>query len=213
MINHSSRPGWLHFAATFLVLAVTAGAARMTTYRKSAFLAQPLETISRRIAGFEATDNPPIPDDVLQQLRPTSYLSRRYRKGRMATELLIAFYARQRAGESMHSPKHCLPGAGWEIWQHETVEIPAAGRTFRVNKESISREGVRMLVFYWYQSKERIIASEYAGKILLARDALLQNSTAASIVRIVAPDQPGASEAASAFASELIPEVQRCFGK
>jgi EpsI family protein len=127
-------------------------------------------------------------------------------------ELLIAYYAQQRAGESMHSPKHCLPGAGWEISDFGSIDIPVNGRKFRVNRDSISREGVRMVVLYWYQSKGRIIASEYLGKILLARDALLQNSTSAAIVRLALPDTPGASEQASAFASILIPEVWRCFG-
>ena len=68
-------------------------------------------------------------------------------------------------------------------------------------------------MLYWYQSKNRIIASEYMGKILLARDTLLQNSTAASIVRIIVPDQPAAFDAARNLASELILEVQRCFGR
>jgi EpsI family protein len=70
-----------------------------------------------------------------------------------------------------------------------------------------------MLVLYWYQSKGRIIASEYTGKLLLARDALLQNSTAASIVRIIVPDQPGALESARELASGVIPQLQRRFGR
>ena len=113
----------------------------------------------------------------------------------------------------MHSPKHCLPGAGWEIWNYESTPIPVNGRTVSVNKYSISHEGERRLVLYWYQSRNRIIASEYWGKILLARDTLMQNSTAASIVRIIVPDQPGALEDARSLATELIPQVQRCFGE
>src|SRR4051794_16371010 len=129
----------------------------------------------------------------------------------MVADLFITHYALQRAGESMHSPKHCLPGAGWEIWDHGTVDIPVGGQKILVNRQFISRANVRMIVFYWYQSRQRIIASEYSGKILLAKDALLQNSTAASIVRIIVPDRPGAQETASAFAAELIPQVARCF--
>ena len=48
--------------------------------------------------------------------------------------------------------------------------------------------------------------------MLLARDTLMLNSTAPSIVRIVVPDQPGVSEDARAFASALIPQVKRWFG-
>jgi len=196
-----------------MLLAVTLVAGQLTANRRPESLARPLDTISRRIAGFDAHDNPPLPDDVLRQLRPTSYLSRKYRKGDLDADLLISFYAVQRAGESMHSPKHCLPGAGWEISDHGTMEIPVLGRNFKVNRASIDREGTRMVVLYWYQSKDRIIASEYSGKILLARDALLQNSTAASIVRIVVPDKPGAPAEASALAAEVIAQLWHCFGQ
>ena len=201
----------LPILGTCFLLATTLVASKVTSYRRPDYLAQPLETISRQIAGLQGDDNPPLADDVLLQLKPSSYLSRKYQKAGMAADLFITFYSVQRAGESMHSPKHCLPGAGWEIWDYGILEIEAGGRKYKVNRQFISRENVRMVVLYWYQSKSRIIASEYSGKILLAKDALLQNSTAASIVRIIVPDTPGALETAKGFAAELIPQVNRCF--
>jgi EpsI family protein len=203
----------LPFAGTLLILATTLAASGITAYRKPSSLVRPLDTISRRIAGFDAIDNPAISEGVLRELKPTSYLSRTYRKSDIAADLFIAFYARQRAGESMHSPKNCLPGAGWEIWNFGSLEIPVNKVKFKVNRYSISRESTRMVVLYWYQSQTRIVASEYWGKLLLAKDALFQENTAASIVRIIVPDQSGTVEQASAFASELIPQVQQCFGK
>jgi EpsI family protein len=201
-----------HLAGTFLLLATTLAASRLAAYRRPGLLIKPLASVDYRISGFTGTDNPRLSEGVLAKLLPTSYLSREYRKPEMQADLFVAFYAQQRAGESMHSPKHCLPGSGWEIWNYGSAEIPVNGRNFKVNQYSIGREGKRMLVLYWYQSKNRIIASEYWGKVLLARDALLQNSTAASIVRVIVPDQPGALEEARSFASELIPQIQRCFG-
>ena len=112
----------------------------------------------------------------------------------------------------MHSPKHCLPGSGWEIWKHDSATVPVNGDLFEINKYSIQNSGTRMLMFYWYQSNSRIVASEYLGKILLARDTVFTRHTAGSIVRIMLPDAPGADKEAVAFASTLIPEVQRCFG-
>jgi EpsI family protein len=202
-----------HLAATFLLLAGTLAASRLITQRKPEMLAEPLSTIARNIAGFSGSDNPALDEPTMHALNPTSYLSRTYSNGSLNADLFIAFYAQQRAGESMHSPKHCLPGAGWEIWNYDTVEVPTAGKVYTVNKYSISRESERRLVLYWYQSRERIIASEYLGKLLLARDTLLQNATAASIVRLILPDQPGASEIARTFAGELIPQLQLCFGR
>ncbi len=198
--------------ATLLLLATTLTASKLTSNRHAEPLANPLDTISRHLAGFTGSDNPPLTESVLKALAPTSYLTRAYNNGHISADLFIAFYAQQRAGESMHSPKHCLPGSGWEIWNYQSANIPVGSSTFRVNEYSISHEGERRLVLYWYQSKSRIIASEYLGKVLLARDTLLQSSTAASIVRIVVPDQPGAEAEAKALASEIIPQMQRCFG-
>lgn len=198
--------------ATFLLLTATLTASRLTSNRKSEFLAQPLDTVDRQILGYTGTDNPQLTEGILRTLSPTSYLVRTYAKGALRADLFIAFYAQQRAGESMHSPKHCLPGAGWEIWNYQTASIPSEGRTVNVNEYSVSHEGERRLVIYWYQSKNRVIASEYLGKILLARDTLLQSGTAASIVRIIVPDRPGTAEEALSLASAIIPQVHRCFG-
>jgi len=199
--------------ATFLLLAATLMATKLASNRHPEPLANPLETINRRILDFTGIDNPPLDKGVLRALAPTSYLVRNYSNANLQADLFIAFYAQQRAGESMHSPKHCLPGSGWEIWNYESTNIPVNGQTYKVNEYSISHEGDRRLVLYWYQSRNRVIASEYLGKILLARDTLLQDSTAASIVRVIVPDRPGAAAQARSFAAELIPQMQRCFGK
>lgn len=207
----SPRISWRLAGAVFL-LGATLLAAKLTANRKTQPLAQPLDTVERNIAGFTGGDGKTVDSRVMKSLLCDAYLSRVYRKPNLEADLFIAYYAQQRSGESMHSPKHCLPGAGWEIWDYASTDIPVGGRSFKVNKYSISHDSERMLVLYWYQSKTRIIASEYLGKILLARDALLQNSTAGSIVRIIVPDRPGALEEARGLASGLIPQVQRCFG-
>lgn len=202
----------LHAIGVCVLLTATLAAVKVTSHRTTAALVASLDTIPMELRGFVGTTNPPLPDSVVDELKASSYISRRYVKDGLDADLFVAYYAQQRAGESMHSPKHCLPGAGWEIWNYETVQIPAAGRNFAVNSYSISKAGERRLVLYWYQSKERIFASEYLGKVLLARDALLQSSTAASIVRVIVPDRPGAREEACAIASEMVVQMQRCFG-
>lgn len=207
----TSRVSW-HLAAVVLLLVGTLTASKLTANRKSGSLARPLETIDTNIAGFTGVDGAPLTTGVLAQLKCDSYLSRTYHKDNLQADLFIAFYAQQRSGESMHSPKHCLPGAGWEIWDYGSAAIPVGDHSVSVNKYSISHDSQRDVVLYWYQSKPRIIASEYLGKILLARDALFQHSTAGSIVRIIVPDQPGAVDEARAFATALIPQVQHCFG-
>jgi EpsI family protein len=205
-------PTSLHFCATIVLLVGTIFLGSLTARRISTPLAVPLEQIAPDVAGWTALKDQTLPAGTLRALDATSYLSRKYGKDSKELDLFIAFYMQQRAGESMHSPKHCLPGSGWEIWQHDSAIISAEGKQYGVNKYSIQNAGTRMLMFYWYQSKDRIIASEYLGKILLAKDTILTGRTAGSIVRIMLPDVPSASDEGALFAARLIPQVQRCFG-
>jgi EpsI family protein len=202
----------LSFTTTVVLLAGTIFLSDLTARRIPSPLAVPLDQIAPSIDGWTAFRDQQLPAGTLHALDATSYLSRSYRKDLRELDVFIAFYAQQRAGESMHSPKHCLPGAGWEIWQHDSAMVSIEGGRYEVNKYSIQNSGTRMLMFYWYQSKSRIIASEYLGKVLLARDTVLTGRTAGSIVRIMLPDVPSAADEGVAFAARLIPQVQRCFG-
>jgi EpsI family protein len=200
------------FVLTSGLLVATMATAKFAERRNAASLATPLATISRQLAGWSATADEKLPDRVEGSLAASSYLTRGYRRGKDQLSLFIAFYEQQRAGESMHSPKHCLPGGGWEIWDYGSAEVPVGPLKVKINKYFIQHSGQRLVMLYWYQSRQRILASEYLGKIFLVKDALLEGKTDGSIVRITLQDQPGAAEAGIQFASSLIPEVQRCFG-
>jgi EpsI family protein len=198
------------FLATVTLLSGTLLLSNAAGRRIAEPLARPLEEISSGLDGWKAVEDKRLDARVLKSLTPTNYLSRTYSRGKSQLDLFIAYYSQQRAGESMHSPKHCLPGAGWEIWRHDSAMVPVNGHAVEVNKYSIQNAGNRMLMFYWYQSINRIVASEYVGKVLLARDTLLTGRTGGSIVRITVPDKPAAEQEAVDFTIKLIPEVQRC---
>lgn len=209
MKNPLIFPG--HIIATILLLSATLAAMKLCSERTPNPLERPLDAINRTLAGFSSIDNPPLDPRTFQTLHATSYLMRTYTAGNSHADLFIAFYAQQRAGESMHSPKNCLPGAGWEIWKYGRAQIPIQSRIVEVNQYSISREGERNVVFYWYQSKNRIIASEYLGKLLLASDTLLHRGTSAAIARIIVPDTPATIRDGMALTAEVIPQLQHCF--
>jgi EpsI family protein len=207
-MTHSLLP----FAVTAALLLATALSSSLESRRVPESLAFPLDQIGSDIEGWTAVNDHLLPEGTLGVLSPTAYLVRTYHKGGAPLNLFIAYYAHQRAGESMHSPKHCLPGSGWEIWRHDSASVPAYGKQVSINNYSIQNAGQRMIMLYWYQSKERVVASEYLGKLFLARDTLLTGHTAGSIVRIMLPDTPGAVAEGMRFATILIPQVQHCFG-
>jgi EpsI family protein len=199
--------------AVVTLLAGTLAFSAMAGRRRADTLALPLSTIPDQLAGWVSIGDRPLSDNVLGKLTPTSYLSRTYQKGGRQLGVFIAYYAQQRAGESMHSPKHCLPGSGWEIWDYGSAIVPVSAGGVRINRYSVHNGGVRALVLYWYQSRQRVIASEYVGKILLVRDALVDGNTAGSIVKITSADTPEALTDALEFASQLMPRVKSCFQK
>jgi EpsI family protein len=194
------------------ILGMTLAASAISERPHPQRLQQPLATVPSSLAGWHAVADEPIPPSTLTRLIATDYVSRVYSKKGSQLGLFVAYYAEQRSGESMHSPKHCLPGSGWEIWQYGSIEVPVNGGSVVVNKYSIHKGGARNVVLYWYQSGPRVIASEYYGKLLLMRDAMFEGRTDGAIVRIIVPDVQGAVEEGVAFASQLIPEVQRCYG-
>jgi EpsI family protein len=202
----------LPFAITAGLLLGTTLLSGLTARRIPEPLAVPLDQIDSHIEGWTAVGDQALPAPTLHALAPTSYLVRAYQKDKSQLGLFVAFYAQQRAGESMHSPNHCLPGAGWEIWKHDSAFLPIRGKQVQINKYSIQNAGSRMLMFYWYQSKSRIVANEYMGKVLLAEDTILSGHTAGSIVRIMLPDTPAASQEGIAFGTRLVSEMERCFG-
>jgi EpsI family protein len=126
-----------------------------------------------------------MPDPLMGVLKPDDYLLRRYqdRQGRQA-DIFVAYYRVQRAGETIHSPKNCLPGWGWQPVQNDVVKMQQDGQTVEVNRYVVEKNGQRALVLYWYQAHGRIIASEYAGKLYLVWDALRYGRRDGGLVRV-----------------------------
>jgi EpsI family protein len=139
------------------------------------------------------TDERTIKDDVQAVLKADDSLTRIYQNPRGEyAELFIAYYRVQRAGESMHSPKNCLPGSGWIPITNDIVKMTdASGKVAGINRYVIEKDGYRSLVLYWFQSQGRVIASEYWGKFYLVADALRTGRRDGAIVRVVVPMDQG----------------------
>jgi exosortase D (VPLPA-CTERM-specific) len=129
--------------------------------------------------------------------------------------LYVAYYRSQHSGQSVHSPKTCIPGGGWEITSFD--RIPMTGAPFhdpRANRAVIQKGDQRQVVLYWFQQRGRMIANEYLVKAYLLWDAVTRHRTDGALVRLTSAVQPGESvrEAESrlvAFAATMQPELLR----
>jgi exosortase D (VPLPA-CTERM-specific) len=134
---------------------------------------------------------------VLDELKLDDYVLASYREpaSRLPVELYVAFYGSQRKGASVHSPRACLPGGGWEIEefdQYRIDDVGAFGEGINVNRSVISMGDSRQLVYYWFQQRGRNITNEYLVKWFIFWDAITMNRTDGALVRLVTPVPPGA---------------------
>jgi len=171
-----------------------------------------LSDLSYRIGGWSGVEAP-MEQTIVQAVGVTDYTNRRYFKSSVPyIDLYIGYYASQRTGDTIHSPKNCLPGSGWDpIYSGYTTIPVSTALPIKVNEYVIAQGLDRQLVFYWYQGRGRVIASEYWGKFYMIDDAITRNRTDGALVRLVTPigddGQAAAHARLESFAQTVYPSL------
>jgi len=127
--------------------------------------------------------------------------------------LYVGYYGSQTQGRTIHSPKNCLPGSGWEPLRSTVAAVPLAdGSAAQVNRYILQREDEQALVLYWYQGRGRVAHNEYGVKYDLLKDAAFRRRTDEALVRVVVPvteSEDAAFTRARAMAEVVIPALER----
>ena len=197
-----------------VLLAATAGMGFLS-HGEATPPARPMSEFPADIGSYRTVAEFPLDQDTLKVLGVTDYLSRAYlspANGELG--LYIGYFRTQRTGATIHSPKNCLPGAGWQPMVSQIYELRLDdGRKVPVNLYVIRKGLEQQIVLYWYQSHGRVVASEYWGKFYLVYDALRLNRTDAALVRITVPVRNGNTDAARdqaiAFARQVAVDVEQ----
>ena len=153
-----------------------------------------LSSLPSQIDVWTGTDSV-LDQQTLDILGPGEFLVRDYQNaGAPQTQpepwinLYIAYFPTQKAGDTIHSPNHCLPGAGWVPTSREVVQIASPdGSSFPANRYVVSKAGNRELVLYWFQAHDREVASEYWAKYYLVSDSVRMNRSDGGLVRLTTP--------------------------
>lgn len=152
----------------------------------------------------------------IDALKFDDYMLANYAHSGKTVNLYAAYYASQRKGESVHSPRSCIPGGGWEISDISTRRLEtvhATGDALDVNRVVIQKGPARQLVYYWFQQRGRDITSEYMVKWYLFWDALTRNRSDGTLVRLTTAVPPGedlaeADRRLAEFAQVAVPELR-----
>jgi exosortase D (VPLPA-CTERM-specific) len=122
-------------------------------------------------------------------------LSKYVKKDGKPVDFYVAYYSTQRNGYAPHSPTVCIPGGGWAITSLQQLNYGDDGGEFPFNRVIIERDdGVKELVYYWFDERGRKIANEYWAKWYLLVDAIIENRTDGSLVRLMTQIYPSEAE-------------------
>jgi len=177
---------------------------------------EPLSQFPVNFAGWAGIDQE-IGQETLDVLGTGDFLSRIYTQntGKVPVSLFIGYFPTQRTGQTIHSPKHCLPGSGWVFESSNSIDLmDATGKPNRVGEYVIANGAARQFVIYWYQAHGRTVANEFMAKIYMVTDAMKMNRTDGALVRVITPvgSDEGISSArkrAEEFAMQLAPLLPR----
>ncbi len=128
----------------------------------------------------------PINELTSEVLKATKTTNRVYTSSDEITfQLFIAYFESQKYGSQIHSPKHCLPGSGWNIETIKPFEITVPdGSKKTINYSVIRDQFEQVLMLYWYETRSGSIRGEYGLKFDLIKNSILLNPTDAVIIRL-----------------------------
>jgi EpsI family protein len=172
---------------------------------------EPVRAIPYAVSGWLGREQP-YDEELMQEAGVTDYTNRLYLRGtELPVQVYVAYYASQRSGDTIHSPKNCLPGTGWDPVEsgYAQVLIPP-NRKITVNRYVVEKYQEKQLVFYWYQGRGRITANEYASRFAMMADAISKNRTDGALVRLATSMQDGQRQAESRlveFTRSILPGI------
>lgn len=211
------------FVVASIILVGTLGLMQSLSHGELILAKKPFSEFPMILADRWEGKELPLEEKVLEILKVSDYLMRVYKPTTSSSgltqtpdlvpiSLYIGYYESQRTGATYHSPKNCLPGAGWSFADTSMASIPIAnnGRSILINKVLIQKGDNKQLVLYWYHDRGRVIASEYWAKGYMIWDSMTNNRTDGSLVRIIVPVSGTTEEAFEvgvAFLNDMWPAL------
>jgi EpsI family protein len=202
-------------ARVVTILLVLQGALLYSSIRPEAVVpGQPLRDLPRTLGSWEFVQDGVVDQETLDVLQADDLVNRQYHRGPLFAGLFVAAFLSQRSGKAPHSPKNCLPGAGWTPISDAKVKLEVGeAAPIEVNRYIIASGEQRSLVMYWYQSRDRVVAGEFEAKFWVMADAIRYNRTDTALVRVVVPvldkDEDSAERQAADFVRSFFPVLKQ----
>lgn len=114
---------------------------------------------------------------------------------------------------TIHPPEHCLPGAGWNIVNSRLVPVVSSGLEGTAKRFVIAKGDARQLVYFWYQSRGRLISRNHEVILYKFMDRATRGRSDGALVRfttrILRDDVDAADALIRDLASSITPHFSR----
>ena len=177
-----------------LTIVILLAAAALNHYFSKPDISLPRKSLAefpKELGDWVAISDQRMDDQSMKVLQVDDYFMRNYRNSKgEVIGLYIGYFKSQREGKGIHSPRQCLPGAGWVPVNTAVYQMTVPGHnpeTVSVNKFVMGKGLDRQLYLFWYHGRGRIYASEYWNKIYLIWDGLTKKRTDGALVRVNNP--------------------------
>lgn len=192
-------------AVLFLLFGVTFFLLQDVTGVNPTPIKRTLSEFPKQLDGWKATSSRESSEGVIKLLGVDDYIEYNYRNGKELVNFYAAYYESVGGGKGYHSPKNCIPGGGWGIDAVNKVSITPKGsqHSVTVSEMVIRNRNEYQVVYYWYQNRGRVIASEYWEKMYQVLDAITKKRRDGSFIRLMAYAPDGNLEKARASLTEF----------
>jgi EpsI family protein len=167
------------------------------------------ESFPLSIEEWRCTERLEMDKEIVDILGVTDYMLCNFadREAESWANVYIGYHQTQTRSTSkgetlIHPPEHCLPGGGWDIIKSDIVPIDF-GTPGEAKRVVVAKGNQRSLVYFWYQSRGRVIARNHEKVLYMFMDRAVSRRTDGSLVRFTVPIQHGDEDGAEAVFQSL----------
>jgi len=193
------------------VLLIAAGAYVNMVKPQPVLLEKPLIQFPMVVGKWSMIRKDTFSQAILDVLRPTDYLSRNYTDPEgNEVSLYIGYHGGRPGDGGIHSPRNCLPGAGWFLDSTDIIKVKAGDHDIDIVNTVMSKSETTISFYYWFQVRGHVLNDEYSLKLAEIWNTFSAQRKDASFVRISMPIKKGSegrTEALDSFVNDFYPSI------
>lgn len=141
------------------------------------------QQLPKELSGWRGEEIPP--DKATAEVLAADVTTERVYTEGDGTQIgvFVAYFAQQQVNSQIHSPRNCLPGAGWKPISITERKFEMGGAPREATRMVVRRGEYQSEILYWFRTRGGDLAGEYALKWDLVKNSMARRPTDAAFIR------------------------------